>query len=568
MGKYKILVVDDEESLCEILKFNLELEGYEVDVAYSAEQALAMHPERYSLLLLDVMMGEISGFKMARMLKSSPETAAVPIIFCTAKDTEDDTVAGLNLGADDYISKPFSMREVTARVRSVLRRSQARQEEEAICFEGLCLDLQSKVCRVNGQEVPLTKKEFEILTLLLSHPRVIFSREQILARVWNNEVIVLDRTIDVNITRLRKKIGPYGSHLVTRLGYGYGLSNHLDRPEVAAALTDGHGYTIRRQSENNGRTYFYSASRIGDRIVRSSLPYTVSLSQVLNADRNFLWFMGSVALLLCLVGYYVVRQFTKNMVQMEATLAERDREHAAALHEEQEKIRIKRQLTNNINHELKTPVSSIHGYLETLIANPHIDAATQRAFLEKCFTQSERLRQLLQDVSSITRLDEGGQMIDRTEVDLRALIGEVITDTAPESARRGFTVHWTCDRPLTAEGNEGLLYSVFRNLTDNALNYSGGNRIDIALTDETDDRYEFSFSDNGTGVNPEHLPYLFERFYRIDKGRSRRAGGTGLGLAIVRNAILFHGGRIEVANRPEGGLVFRFSIAKKGEAKR
>lgn len=171
MGKYKILVVDDEESLCEILKFNLELEGYEVDVAYSAEQALAMHPERYSLLLLDVMMGEISGFKMARMLKSSPETAAVPIIFCTAKDTEDDTVAGLNLGADDYISKPFSMREVTARVRSVLRRSQARQEEEAICFEGLCLDLQSKVCRVNGQEVPLTKKEFEILTLLLSHPQ-------------------------------------------------------------------------------------------------------------------------------------------------------------------------------------------------------------------------------------------------------------------------------------------------------------------------------------------------------------------------------------------------------------
>lgn len=155
-------------------------------------------------------------------------------------------------------------------------------------------------------------------------------------------------------------------------------------------------------------------------------------------------------------------------------------------------------------------------------------------------------------------------MIDRTEVDLRALIGEVITDTAPESARRGFTVHWTCDRPLTVEGNEGLLYSVFRNLTDNALNYSGGNRIDIALTDETDDRYEFSFSDNGTGVNPEHLPYLFERFYRIDKGRSRRAGGTGLGLAIVRNAILFHGGRIEVANRPEGGLVFRFSIAKKG----
>lgn len=150
MGKYKILVVDDEESLCEILKFNLELEGYEVDVAYSAEQALAMHPERYSLLLLDVMMGEISGFKMARMLKSSPETAAVPIIFCTAKDTEDDTVAGLNLGADDYISKPFSMREVTARVRSVLRRSQARPGGGSHLFRRALPRPAEQGLRVNG----------------------------------------------------------------------------------------------------------------------------------------------------------------------------------------------------------------------------------------------------------------------------------------------------------------------------------------------------------------------------------------------------------------------------------
>ena len=221
--QYNILVVDDETDLTEILKFNLETEGYNVTTAASAEEALTLNIASYNLLLLDVMMGGMSGFALARKLKENPETAHVPIIFLTARDTENDTVTGFNLGADDYISKPFSMREVTARVRSVLRRSQARQEEEAICFEGLCLDLQSKVCRVNGQEVPLTKKEFEILTLLLSHPRVIFSREQILARVWNNEVIVLDRTIDVNITRLRKKIGPYGSHLVTRLGYGYGF---------------------------------------------------------------------------------------------------------------------------------------------------------------------------------------------------------------------------------------------------------------------------------------------------------------------------------------------------------
>ena len=224
MAKHKILVVDDEESLCEILQFNLEVEGYEVDVAYSAEQALEMHPERYSLILLDVMMGEMSGFRMARILKSKPETAHVPVIFCTAKDSEDDTVAGLNLGADDYITKPFSIREVLARVRSVLRRTAAAEpEHEIIAFEGLEMDLKRKVCTLDGEELPLTKKEFEILALLLAHRGVIFSREEILHRIWSDEVIVLDRTIDVNITRLRRKIGPYGKHIVTRLGYGYGF---------------------------------------------------------------------------------------------------------------------------------------------------------------------------------------------------------------------------------------------------------------------------------------------------------------------------------------------------------
>lgn len=224
MGKAKILVVDDEESLCEILQFNLEVEGYEVDVAYSAEQALQMHPERYSLILLDVMMGEMSGFRMAREMKKQPETARVPIVFCTAKDTEDDTVAGLNLGADDYIAKPFSIREVLARVRSVLRRTATEEKpSQAICFETLSMDLLSKRCTLDGQELSLTKKEFEILALFLSHRGVIFSREEILNRIWSDEVIVLDRTIDVNITRLRRKTGRYGEHIVTRLGYGYGF---------------------------------------------------------------------------------------------------------------------------------------------------------------------------------------------------------------------------------------------------------------------------------------------------------------------------------------------------------
>lgn len=224
MDKHKILVVDDEESLCEILQFNLEVEGYEVDTANSAEQALTLHLDRYSLILLDVMMGEMSGFRMAKLLKANPATAAVPVIFCTAKDTEDDTVAGLNLGADDYIAKPFSVREVLARVKSVLRRTaQAPTEGEPIEYEKLRIDLERKICTLDGTEVKLTKKEFEILALFLKHRGKIFSREEILRRVWSDEVIVLDRTIDVNITRLRRKIGPYGEHVVTRLGYGYGF---------------------------------------------------------------------------------------------------------------------------------------------------------------------------------------------------------------------------------------------------------------------------------------------------------------------------------------------------------
>ena len=224
MNNYRILVVDDEEDLCEILKFNLENEGYEVDTANSAEEALKMDLSSYQLLLLDVMMGEISGFKMASMLKKNKATAKLPIIFITAKDTENDTVTGFNLGADDYISKPFLLREVSARVKAVLRRTQQPDEEripEQIVYKTLVLDIVKKKVCIDNEETPLTKKEFEILLLLLQNKGRVFSREDILSRVWSDEVYVLDRTIDVNITRLRKKIGAYGKCIVTRLGYGY-----------------------------------------------------------------------------------------------------------------------------------------------------------------------------------------------------------------------------------------------------------------------------------------------------------------------------------------------------------
>lgn len=223
MNNYRILVVDDEEDLCEILKFNLEMEGYTVDTANSAEEALKLDIRQYNLLLLDVMMGEISGFKMARMLKADKDTAEIPIIFITAKDTENDTITGFNLGADDYISKPFSLREVIMRVKAVLRRTASIQvkEEEQLQYKGLIINIPQKKVTIDGEEASLTKKEFEILLLLLQNQGRVFSREDILAKVWHEEVYVLDRTIDVNITRLRKKIGNYGKYIVTRLGYGY-----------------------------------------------------------------------------------------------------------------------------------------------------------------------------------------------------------------------------------------------------------------------------------------------------------------------------------------------------------
>ena len=223
MNDYRILVVDDEEDLCEILKFNLEMEGYMVDTANSAEEALKLELPRYNLILLDVMMGEISGFKMASMMKKNKDTQNIPIIFITAKDTENDTLTGFNLGADDYISKPFSLREVIMRVKAVLRRTAGVQTQvpEQLIYKGLSVNIPKKKVSINNEEISLTKKEFEILLLLLQNQGRVFSREDILSKVWHDEVYVLDRTIDVNITRLRKKIGEYGACIVTRLGYGY-----------------------------------------------------------------------------------------------------------------------------------------------------------------------------------------------------------------------------------------------------------------------------------------------------------------------------------------------------------
>ena len=229
----KILVVDDEQDICEILQYNLETEGYEVVTANSAEEALLLPLHGLSLILLDVMMGEMSGFQMAQRLKDNPATAQIPIIFITALDGEDNLVKGLNIGADDYIAKPLSMKEVKARVRAVLRRtlniengrlnieSVTPIQNNRICYEGIVLDLNAKTVTLDGEALICTKLEFELLSFFLQHPGRVYSREDLLKYCWPQDVLVLDRTVDVNITRLRKKIGRYGKQIKTRVGYGY-----------------------------------------------------------------------------------------------------------------------------------------------------------------------------------------------------------------------------------------------------------------------------------------------------------------------------------------------------------
>ena len=377
-------------------------------------------------------------------------------------------------------------------------------------------------------------------------------------------------------------------------------SNHLDRPEVAEALARGTGCTIRRHSESTHRNYFYSAM-LGDRyIVRTAVPYSVPLSEVLAVDREFLWFMLGVTLLMSVAGYFATRRLGQNIsrlnefaeraergeridtpqafprdelgeisshiirlyAQLQKTTADRDREHALALHEEQEKIRIKKQLTNNINHELKTPVAAIQGYLETLLANPGLDAGKRTAFLEKSAGQTERLRRLLADISTVTRMDEASQLIQKERVVLNDLIAETAADMELRPAEQRLRVNIDFPRQVEVVGSPSLLASVFRNLADNAAAYSGGRDIFIRLVDDTPETCTILFADNGIGVGEEHLPHLFERFYRVDKGRSRKLGGTGLGLAIVKNAVVFHGGTITVRNRDRGGLEFVFTLKK------
>lgn len=219
MEQKKILIVDDEQDLCEILQFNLISAGYLATVAYSAEETINMDVRQFDLIMLDVMMPGISGFELAQRLKDDATTAHIPIIFLTAKDTEDDTLQGFGLGADDYVTKPFSIREVVARVNAVLKRN--RPYAKQLQYDELQVDIVNKTAKIGELAVEFTRTEFDLLTLLLSHRGQVFSRQELLDNVWPDDVIVTERTVDVNITRLRKKLGSYASCILTRQGFGY-----------------------------------------------------------------------------------------------------------------------------------------------------------------------------------------------------------------------------------------------------------------------------------------------------------------------------------------------------------
>ncbi len=265
-----------------------------------------------------------------------------------------------------------------------------------------------------------------------------------------------------------------------------------------------------------------------------------------------------ITVVIVLIGVIVSRLYNT----LSSSLVKIDEEHNAVMKHEQEKIRLKRQLTNNINHELKTPICSILGYLEMIMNNDNIDAQTTRTFIEKSYGQAERLRCLMTDLSTIARVDEASSMVERGEVDLSKIIRDTVDDTTLQANQNNIRVINRVDDDLKVDGNETLLYSIFRNLIDNAIAYSGGRHVIIELVESSDTHYTFKVEDNGIGVEGKHLEYLFERFYRVDKGRSRKLGGTGLGLSIVKNAVVFHGGTIVAQPSRSGGLEFVFSLKR------
>ena len=329
------------------------------------------------------------------------------------------------------------------------------------------------------------------------------------------------------------------------------LNNHRYRPEIEEAIKKGSGYHIGRHSESDGRLYFYSATKGERAIVRTAIPYSSDLKELLRADWTFLVLMILLSIFVSILSYFASRRLGRTIEKMNK------------IRQEQEKNKLKRQLTNNINHELKTPVASIQICLETLLSGVELSDEKRVELIERCYVNNARLRNLLNDVSLITRMEDGSLLISKEPVVLNDIIGEIHKELDVVSEGEKMTLHTDFKDIVTVCGNLSLIGSIFRNLTENAIAYSGGKNIYITLLANDADSCTISFEDDGRGVDPQKLHRLFERFYRIDKGRSRQIGGTGLGLSIVKHAVQFHGGNITVSNRTGGGLKFVFTLSKR-----
>jgi len=381
------------------------------------------------------------------------------------------------------------------------------------------------------------------------------------------------------------------------------LSNHLQRTEVQQALNKGNGYDIKRTSESTHETYFYSATRFDDIVLRTAVPYSAELTESLKADNTYIYYTIVLTLLLGVALYWSTSRISRHIgcLREFAVKAEEGEELDHELerrlpddelgdishtiiqlywklrHSEEDKVRMKRQLTQNAAHELKTPAASIHGYLESILDNPDMPDDKRQHFLERCYAQSERMNKLLMDMSALTKLDEAPYSPKQGEesvaiLDVVPIINNVLEDTSLQLTEKQIAVtlnlppQVTISSPLGEMEGVSTLYSIFRNLIDNAIAYAtGATELKIAcfeIEQHGKHSYEFAVSDNGQGVTPEHLPHLFERFYRVDKGRSRKLGGTGLGLAIVKNAVAAHGGTTTAEPTPGGGLTIRFTLPK------
>ena len=367
-----------------------------------------------------------------------------------------------------------------------------------------------------------------------------------------------------------------------------GMSNHLDRDEIRQALREGEGFTQFRYSQEVRKPYFYAARSYDTYVVRMALPYRFTWPSVLWSDRRFIFFVLLVSMGFCFAIFFYTRRLGQNIERLQdfasrvqagedlSQVPEFSQDELGSISNQlirmyrelketrEQQAVLKKQLTQNINHELKTPVTIIQGYLETIQQNPNLPAETVADFHEKCYAQANRLARLMRDIATITRMDEGKELIDKEPLSLNALIEEVFSDMQHRLQEQQFEVFVELPDSMTLQGNASLLDAVFRNLIDNALAYSGGSRIELrgSLLQEGEHvtGYRFVFSDNGIGIPEQHLPRIFERFYRIDKGRSRKMGGTGLGLSIVRNAVVMHGGEISVARSAAGGAEFTFTF--------